>query len=231
MVSQSSSTSNLLDQLAIKYGTDKSSKIHNYTELYAFYLDQLRSQPVRVLELGWGGHEDPDKGGASAQMWRDYFPNGTVVCIDLEEKTITDAHKGLHFRRGSQADPEFINQIAEEFGPFDLIVDDASHLSSLTIKSWQLLYPHLKSGGIYVVEDTHMAYHQQWYGQSEANFNPDKNGTRTITAMNYFKRMADEVNFLDRWDNGLDLFPRKFWMGFSLEWVHFYFNILFVKKR
>lgn len=228
-MSQNSSTSSL-DQLAIKYGTDKSSKIHNYTEQYAHYLNSVRDQPLRVLELGWGGHEDPDKGGASAQMWRDYFPNGTVVCIDVEEKTITDAHKGLHFRKGSQADPDFIAQVAEEFGPFDLIVDDASHLSSLTIKSWELLYPHLKSGGIYVVEDTHMAYHDFYYGKREANANPDSNGTSGRTAMNYFKRMADEVNYKGRgWD--WDLFPKKFWMGYELEWVHFYFNILFVKKR
>ena len=232
MEQQNSSTSRTLDSLARKYGTDKSSASHGYTEKYVRYLEQLRSKPVTVLELGWGGHEDPDKGGASAQMWRDYFKKGTIVCIDLEEKSITDAHDGIHFRRGSQADPDFIAALAEEFGPFDLIVDDASHLSSLTIKSWELLYPHLKSGGLYVVEDTHMAYHSHYHGTHEANLNPDKPAAgNKPTAMQYFKRMADEVNFKGRSGNDLDLFPRQYWKGYDLEFVHFYFNILFVEKR
>ena len=232
MAQLNSSTSRAtLDELAQKYGTDKSTLEHGYTEKYVRYLENLRNKTVTVLELGWGGHEDPDKGGASAQMWRDYFKKGIVVCIDLEEKTITDAHKGIHFRQGSQSDPTFIKTLADEFGPFDLIVDDASHLSSLTIKSWELLYPHLKSGGLYVVEDTHMSYHDFYYGKDEANADPSKMAAGgKMTAMHYFKRMADEVNFKGRgWD--WDLFPKQYWMGYDLEFVHFYFNILFMEKR
>lgn len=231
MEQRSSSTSESLDELAQKYGTDKSSLGHGYTKQYVKYLEHLRDEPLTVLELGWGGHEDPDSGGASAQMWRDYFKNGTIVCIDLEEKVITDAHSEIDFRQGSQSDPEFIQSLANEFGQFDLIVDDASHLSSLTIKSWELLYPHLRSGGLYVVEDTHMSYHDFYYGDTEANPDPAKAASGNQTAMQYFKRMADEVNFRGETENDFDLFPRKYWMGYSLEFVHFYFDILFVEKR
>ena len=220
-----------LDEIAKKYGTDKSSKSHHYTQWYEQYLESKRQEPITVLELGWGGHEDPNKGGASAQMWRDYFPSATVVCVDNEEKTTTKAHDGINFRLGSQADPEFIKSLTDEFGPFDFIVDDASHLSSLTIKSFELLYEHLVSGGIYVVEDTHMAYHDFYYGKEEANSNPDLNGTESETAMNFFKRMADEVNFKGRGDSDWDLFPAEHSWGYDLEFIHFYFNILFLQKR
>lgn len=232
MALQSSST-NKLDELAKKYGTDKSTASHGYTRWYDWYLKDARNLPTTILELGWGGHEDPNQGGASAQMWRDYFTKGTVVCIDLEEKEITSAHDGINFRRGSQDDPQFIKSLVDEFGHFDIIVDDASHLSSLTIKSWELLYPHLSRGGLYVVEDTHMAYHDFYYGREEANPDPSQ---PTLygkpTAMQYFKRMADEVNYMGRDpENDWDLFPRRYWKGYELEWVHFYFNILFARKR
>ena len=220
-----------LDEIAIKYGTDKSSKSHHYTKWYEQYFESKRGEALTVLELGWGGHEDPDKGGASAQTWRDYFPNSTVVCIDNEKKKITKAHDGINFRLGSQADPEFIESLADEFGPFDIIIDDASHLSSLTIKSFELLYGHLSSGGVYVVEDTHMAYHDFYYGKGEANSNPDLNGTESETAMNFFKRMADEVNFKGRGGSDWDLFPAEHSWGYDLEYLHFYFNILFLQKR
>lgn len=233
MVKPDSSTSenHFLDQLAKRYGTDKSTDHHGYTLVYETYLDKLKSKPMRILELGWGGHEDPDKGGASAQMWRDYFPNGEVTCIDLEAKTITDAHKRINFRQGSQADPDFIRQIGEEFGPFDLIVDDASHLSSLTIKSWQLLYPYLASGGLYVLEDTHAAYHDGYYGRNEANRDPKRDALRGPTMMGYFKRLADEVNFDSSKEGDWTLFPRRYWMGYDLEFVHFYYNLAICKKK
>lgn len=220
-----------LDQIAIQHGTDKSSKSHHYTKWYETYLEDKRNESLTILELGWGGHENPDDGGASAKMWRDYFPNSTVVCIDIEEKNVTKSHDGVNFRQGSQADPEFIQSLVDEFGEFDLIVDDASHISSLTIKSFELLYSHLKSGGLYVVEDTHMAYHDFWYGKEEANENPDLNGTESETAMNFFKRLSDEVNFRGRWNSEWDLFPSKYAMGYKLEFIHFYFNILFLQKR
>lgn len=219
-----------LDFLANKYRTDKGPSHHHYTRWYGKYFESRRNDSLVILELGWGGHEDPDKGGASAQMWRDYFPNATVVCIDLEEKVITKAHDGIHFRRGSQDDPEFIASLVEEFGAFDIVIDDASHISSLTINSWKLLYPHLNPGAFYAVEDTHMSYHDFYYGQKEANENPDRptlNGKPT--ASQYFKRLTDEVNFHGNGD--WDLFPKKYWLGFNLEYVHFYFNLIVVKKR
>lgn len=224
-----------LDELATKYGTDKGPAQpgkygHHYTKWYEQYFEKRRNDKLTILELGWGGHEDPDQGGASAQMWRDYFPNATVVCIDLEEKVITEAHDGIHFRQGSQGDKDFIDRLADEFGGFDIIIDDASHLSSLTIASWTYLYPHLNPGGIYVVEDTHSSFHDFYYGKSEANENPDlPTSTGEPTALQYFKRLTDEVCF--RGNGDYNLFPEKYHLGFELEWVHFYFNLCLVKKR
>lgn len=217
-----------LDEIAIKCGTDKSTVHHGYTLLYEQYFECLRNEPINILELGWGGHEDPNKGGESAAMWREYFPKATVSVIDITDKI--NPHKGVNFYHGSQSDADFLKYIHDKHGDFDIIIDDASHISSLTIKSWEILYPMLKSGGIYVLEDTHSSYHSWFYGNNEANLNPDKNTIHgKPTALNYFKRMADEANFKGR--SEFDLFPAKYHKGFFLEFVHFYFNIIFIKKR
>lgn len=215
-----------LTEIGLTHGTDKAT-YHGYTEIYAKYLEPLRTKPIKLLELGVGGHEDPALGGASLRMWREYFPSATIVGLDLEPKDFTI--DGVDIRQGSQADPETIANLAAEYGPFDLIVDDASHLSSLTIRSFELLYPHLKHGGLYICEDTHMAYHAHYYGPREARENPDgqlPNGNRT--AMQFIRRLCDEVNYHGPTD--LDLYPRKYWLGYSLEYVHCYYNTALIKK-
>lgn len=217
-----------LREIGVFHGTDKATH-HDYVRWYEQWFSSLRNKPVTLLELGYGGHENPELGGASALMWRDYFPNGKIVVVDIETKELTPKHNGINFRRGNQADPEFIKSLHAEFGDFDIIIDDASHVSSLTIASIQLLWPMLKPGGVYAVEDTHMAYHSHWYGNHEANVNPDRpTSTGAPTAMQYLRRMADDVNFHGCGD--LDLFPREFWRGYSLDWVHFSFNLAAVRK-
>ena len=216
-----------LDQLAVIARTDKASTHHGYTRVYEQYLEPLRQEPITLLELGWGGHEDPNGGGQSAWLWRRYFPNATIVVVDIEPKTVRV--EGVDLHQGSQADPELLKALHDRYGDFDVIIDDASHLSSLTIRSWELLYPFLRPGGLYFVEDTHMAYHAHFYGAAEANPDPDgRTSTGKPTAMQYLRRLADEVNYHGPGD--LELFPKRYWLGYSLESVHFYYNLAVIRK-
>lgn len=216
-----------MDAIALRHGTDKASDHHNYTARYEHYFSPLRDQTLKILELGWGGPPDSGRGGSSAMLWRDYFPNSTVVCVDIVDKEIRPEHDGIIFARGDQSDKQFLDALSVEHGPWDIIIDDASHLSTLTIRSWEILYPHLKAGGLYVVEDTHMSYHDWYYPKTDSNQNPDERAQGNRTCMQYFQRMADEVNYRDH----KNLFPKQYSMGYALDWVHFYFNILFVRKR
>lgn len=219
-----------LDELALKYGTDKSSASHNYTAVYEPLLEPLRDKPISVLELGWGGHEDPAAGGNSARMWAEYFHRGIVSVIELERKTPANLPANLYLYEGSQADPDTIARVAGDAGPFDVIIDDASHLSSLTIASFALLWRHLTPGGLYIVEDTHGAYHDFYYGNDEANRNPDlpaAGGKQTM--MQFLKRLADEVNHRGRGD--WDLFPSRYSHGYDIDSLTFHFNLAVARKR
>jgi hypothetical protein len=82
----------------------------------------------------------------------------------------------------------------------------------------------MKAGGIYACEDLHSSYIPAFFGEREACWDPDgttEDGSQTT--MQFFKRLADEVN--------ADLFHEKYWQGYALEFVHFYRNIVFAKKR
>lgn len=142
-----------LDDLAIKYGTDKKiSEGHGYTKYYAEYFDNIRLNKLNFLELGV-------REGWSLKMWHEYFQNGLIYGIDnnMEGKCPDSFNEErVIFKLCSQDDEEFLTNLSNEVGGFDIIIDDASHISPLSIKSFEILFPLLKPGGIYVIEDLHV---------------------------------------------------------------------------
>ena len=135
-----------------KYDTDKIAA--NYMELYDPYLTTLVDKKISLLELGIFK-------GESLRLWRDYFPQGTIVGVDLELPKNFKAGERIRTFKGSQEDLDFLSDMAQTTAPdgFDIIIDDASHLGLSTKKSfWHLFNNHLKSGGIYVIEDWGTGY-------------------------------------------------------------------------
>ena len=156
-----------LDMLARAHGTDKVSFAHGYTQYYERHLRSRRHQIRSVLEIGVGGtssysgYETP-AGGQSLQAWRAYFPNAEILGVDIYAKNITGSR--LHFEQGDQSDPVFLASLIENYGPFDLIIDDGSHIGRHIIASMDALWEGLVPGGMYVIEDLGTAYHPTWEG-------------------------------------------------------------------
>ena len=132
----------------------------HYFPIYEAIFGPIRAKPLRILEIGlWHG--------ASLKLWRQYFehPQTIIVGVDVlpECRRFDAPAAGIHVRIGSQADPGFLKQVVEEFGPFDLIMDDGSHYSSHIITSFNHLFGSgLKDTGIYFVEDIHANYWHPW---------------------------------------------------------------------
>lgn len=130
-------------------------KWHHYFDIYARHFGPYRDKPVRMLEIGVFR-------GGSLRMWKDYFhPESTIVGIDIDKscKDHEIADRNVFVRIGSQADPEFLAQVNEEFGPFDIILDDGSHKTHHQNISFGALFrTALKDGGCYMVEDVHTNY-------------------------------------------------------------------------
>jgi hypothetical protein len=145
-----------LTALALVYWSDKAGH-HHYTEHYPTHLGHLRRRPMRLLEIGIGGFESATWGGASLRMWRDYFRQGQIHGLDIHEKQIIEPR--IHVHRGDQSDAQFMRDLGREQGPFDVIIDDGSHISSHIRTSFQALFDdHLNAGGYYVIEDLDYAY-------------------------------------------------------------------------
>ena len=154
-----------LTKAAIQSGTDKFG-LHDYTPNYHKIFAHLRTAPIRVLEIGVGGYADDDRGGQSLEVWRDYFSKAQIVGIDIQKKTMNLGSR-VSILQGSQVDPHFLDKLVKNYGPFDIIIDDGSHRNEHIVKSYQLLFPTLVPGGIYVAEDVQTSFHPRFGGSLE----------------------------------------------------------------
>ncbi|MCB1366788.1 MAG: tetratricopeptide repeat protein [Rhodobacteraceae bacterium] len=154
-----------LTKLAITYGTDKFG-YHDYTPNYYKLFKHLRNKPLRLLEIGVGGYQDADRGGESLEVWRDFFPEAQIVGIDIQKKEM-DLGPRVQILQGSQVDPDFLADLVRDHGPFDIIIDDGSHQNEHVVTSFNILYPTLADGGIYVVEDVQTSFFPRFGGTLE----------------------------------------------------------------
>jgi hypothetical protein len=145
-----------LTRLAIQHGTDKWGA-HFYTPLFHELFSQRRDRPIRLLEIGISGYDLKTMGGASLAMWAGYFSRGQITGIDIAEKRLA-LDPRIKLYRGSQDDPVFLRKVCEERGPFDIIIDDGSHVPKQVAASFHILFPSLVDGGIYLIEDVQTTF-------------------------------------------------------------------------
>ncbi len=125
-------------------------KWHHYFDIYTRHFEPYRSTPIKMLEIGVFR-------GGSLRMWKKFFhPDSVIVGIDIDKNCQQHeiADEQVYVRIGSQADPDFLAAVNQEFGPFDIILDDGSHKTYHQLISFTSLFrAALKDGGCYMVED------------------------------------------------------------------------------
>jgi hypothetical protein len=118
-----------------------------YRRLFA----ALEPPPRSVLEIGV-------KGGGSTAFWKALFPDATVIGLDRKLRRWLAAEPspdGVVYLQGDQTDVTRLQEIADRYGPFDLVIDDGSHVSDHQATTMRSLLPRVQPGGFYVIEDTH----------------------------------------------------------------------------
>ena len=176
---------NDLSRLALFFQTDKWGS-HWYTQHYQRYFHTVRKKRLNLLEIGVGGYENSKLGAESLRMWKTYFPNGRIVGLDICDKTHFSEDR-IDVRRGDQTDAEALRSLSSEYGGFDIVIDDGSHLNEHVIKTFGVLFPLLRPNGIYAIEDTQTSYWPTWGGGID---NP-----RSL--MTFFKGLADGLNHVE----------------------------------
>ena len=151
-----------LNKLALYNVTDKWGG-HWYTQHYELYFKNIRKKKLNILEIGVGGESNPNEGGASLRMWKEYFPNSYLYGIDIYDKSSLQ-EKRITIFKGSQADEDFLKKVCTKISDIDIIIDDGSHINEHVITSFETLFPFLKKGGYYAIEDIQTSY---WPGKYE----------------------------------------------------------------
>ena len=143
-----------LNDLALKYDTDKSSAKHDYMRLYEFMLAPLKHETFTLLELGVG---IPSKQAPSLRVWREYFPNAQIVGVDIRKVSKSFEGDRISVEIGDASDPKFLTDVFNKHKPH-VIIDDASHMWSHQIIGLCTLLPLLPPGGIYFIEDLQTSF-------------------------------------------------------------------------
>ncbi|UCS91981.1 class I SAM-dependent methyltransferase [Echinicola marina] len=204
--------------LAQIYGTDKWGE-HWYTPHYQFHFQRLRNKKIKLLEIGVGGYDKPFSGGSSLRMWKRYFSRGLIFSFDIYDKS---AHEEARIKiyQGSQVDAKFLDQVCNEAGSLDIIIDDGSHINEHVLFTFHHLFPKLNEGGIYVIEDTQTSYWEHYGGELE-----ERNSKETI--MGYFKSLVDGLNHEEYKNHTYK--PNYYDLNISA--IHFYHNLIFIYKN
>jgi hypothetical protein len=186
--------------------------IHKWTHYFSIYerhFGHLRNQPIKFLEIGCGQ-------GGSLQMWKRWLgPRATIVGLDKRAECRAFEEDQIHVRIGNQSDPVFLGELVKEFGAFDAILDDGSHIMSDVSASFGALYPTMSNCGIYMIEDMHTAYLAEYGGglKSEGSF------------IEHTKSLVDRLNAeRSRGQMQPDKFSSQTWS------IHFYEGVIVFER-
>lgn len=216
----------LLNQLAIKHKADKSSLYHNFADKYDRLLSGKREHIFSVLEIGVAL-------GQSLRMWADYFPNAIIHGADIEPSfcSCESYSSRIKFHVVDQGNEDQLKTLGQ-FAPFDLIIDDGNHWWHEQILSFNILFPFVRSGGIYIVEDTCTSYWPEYKNYP-------------ISCVDYFKGLVDDVNLngsrgkipdhppadFSDWDKGWHRREDCHSQLPEFESIHFLNSIIIIHKR
>ncbi|MEL7432119.1 MAG: class I SAM-dependent methyltransferase [Chlamydiota bacterium] len=177
-----------MDQLAVEAGTAKSSLYHDYMRVYSKYFASLRNQPIKFLEIGI-------LHGQSVQFWERYFPKGTLHFIDSSFDRIDYFSTRSTYHLADQANALDLRKVMKDSGgDFNIIIDDGGHVANQQITSFLELFPHVKSGGMYIIEDLHTSYWKNYGGSDAGSAESPIPGEKS--AITFLQGLIHDLNFV-----------------------------------
>lgn len=133
-------------------------KWKHYFPIYERHFHEFVYKPVTFLEIGCGR-------GGSLQMWKRYFgPHARIVGIDINPECQSFEEDQIEVHIGPQQDTVFLESVLNQIGAPDIVLDDGSHIMSHIVSTFQYLYPRLPKNGVYMVEDLHTCYWDEYEG-------------------------------------------------------------------
>ena len=132
-----------------------------------------------MLEIGLGCDEAYGP-GASVALWQKHLAGGLELwegeynakCV---ERSIKHGQlRGVGTVTGDQGDPHVLKRwLNETGGSFDIVIDDGGHRNTHTVTTFEWFWPHVRPGGLYVIEDMHVARMSNYEDTNGTNISTD----------------------------------------------------------
>jgi hypothetical protein len=184
-------------------------KWKHYFPIYERHFKDFVYKPVTFIEIGCGL-------GGSLQMWKRYFgPHARIIGVDVDPTCKNFEEDQIEVYIGQQQDCGFLENLVKDVGPPDIVLDDGSHIMSHVTATFEFLYPRLPKNGIYMVEDMHSAYWEEYEGGLR----------KPSTFIEVCKNLIDELN-ADHTRGALP--PTKFTT--STASMHFYDSVIVFER-
>lgn len=173
---------NELHRIALQFNSTKITdpECSHYCDFYVQHFKDRKNDNLKILEIGV-------KEGDSLLMWKEYFPNSNIVGLELNPEPLKNfSHDRVKIYFGDQTNRELLEEICQNEGPFDIIIDDASHINEHHQISFTYLFEKgLSADGIYVIEDLGTSYWSPWGGGLN----------KKDATIEFMKNLVDSVNF------------------------------------
>lgn len=149
-----SATKPSLEELMYKFGTDKSRDDHKYSDVMAMIFEPIRSIVRNVMELGVAT-------GQGVKVWHDYFDLATIHGLDTfdifgskeqVDSELADFPRARLYLANSQSGAS-VDALGIAPESLDVIIDDADHHWECQERTLLVLWPFLRPGGYYIIED------------------------------------------------------------------------------
>lgn len=197
-----------LNDIMNRMGADKGSNGHGYAIRYEQHFGPARERNGTLVEIGICN-------GYSIRAWREWAPNMRVIGLDTDKRFVDEAKaEGAEAYHGDGTTSAMWDLLRAMGIDPDVVVDDGSHFANDQRAAFEAIFPRLKSGGIYAIEDLHTSY---WPTE------PYK--SRGGSVMPFLLGLIDRLNNFGKVNqNGHALVS-------DIAAIHFYTSIVFVEKR
>lgn len=188
------------------------NKWMHYFDIYDRHFARFRGREILLVEIGIYH-------GGSLGMWKSYFgPHAKIVGIDINPRALKFADEQVTVLIGDQSDRAFLQSVRARYPHIDILLDDGGHSMNQQIVSFEELYDAVAEDGVYMIEDTHTSYWQEYGGGLNA----------PQSFLEYTKRLLDQLNawHVREWVGGdKTSFAKSAW---SLSW---YDSVVAIEKR
>jgi SAM-dependent methyltransferase len=153
------------------YDTDKSSqrvnpyyKVHShpYTLFYDSLFRSKKDEPLNIAEIGIYL-------GGSIRMWKEYFPNSSIYGFDnnndlIARFTQNHADLGIPISFMDVTDEISVQTALNNLNiMYDIFIEDSTNTLDDQIRVIENVYPYLKPGGVFIIEDIYKASNENDY--------------------------------------------------------------------